>query len=267
MFLPLKNGRRRPLSRRHTGMIDGVLKLAHADRFLKVFPTSREAAESFSDHRRLPIASLAHCGGIRRLDFRKKQFGSGEGNFGSIPLKKRVSFRVMRDPSLQDWPPLHKCSARTPGFQHGAKLRGAHRRTSTRSRAVSSDRAHPPVEPAALHMPVVQGTCRNRKPGPPRLAPWPPTQTAAFMRVGFRRDNAFSGRTGTAAKTRASEIEAAQKKCTGLCLPRNRARNSWTQPPLTAECAKSGLHIRDRKMHEFHRDLEESGLEAPAALC
>ena len=32
-----------------TGMIDGVLKLAHADRFLKVFPTSREAAESLSD--------------------------------------------------------------------------------------------------------------------------------------------------------------------------------------------------------------------------
>ena len=31
-----------------TGMIDGVLKLAHADRFLKSFPTSREAAESFS---------------------------------------------------------------------------------------------------------------------------------------------------------------------------------------------------------------------------
>jgi anti-anti-sigma factor len=32
-----------------TGMIDGVLKLAHADRFLKVYPTAREAAESFSD--------------------------------------------------------------------------------------------------------------------------------------------------------------------------------------------------------------------------
>jgi anti-sigma B factor antagonist len=32
-----------------TGMIDGVLKLAHADRFLKAFPTAREAAESFSD--------------------------------------------------------------------------------------------------------------------------------------------------------------------------------------------------------------------------
>jgi anti-sigma B factor antagonist len=32
-----------------TGMIDGVLKLAHADRFLKAFPTSREAAESLSD--------------------------------------------------------------------------------------------------------------------------------------------------------------------------------------------------------------------------
>jgi anti-sigma B factor antagonist len=32
-----------------TGMIDGVLKLAHADRFLKSFPTAREAAESFSD--------------------------------------------------------------------------------------------------------------------------------------------------------------------------------------------------------------------------
>lgn len=31
-----------------TGMIDGVVKLAHADRFLKSFPTSREAAESFS---------------------------------------------------------------------------------------------------------------------------------------------------------------------------------------------------------------------------
>jgi anti-sigma B factor antagonist len=32
-----------------TGMIDGVLKLAHADRFLKAYPTAREAAESFSD--------------------------------------------------------------------------------------------------------------------------------------------------------------------------------------------------------------------------
>lgn len=32
-----------------TGMIDGVLKLAHADRFLKSYPTAREAAESFSD--------------------------------------------------------------------------------------------------------------------------------------------------------------------------------------------------------------------------
>ena len=32
-----------------TSMIDGVLKLAHADRFLKSYPTAREAAESFSD--------------------------------------------------------------------------------------------------------------------------------------------------------------------------------------------------------------------------
>jgi anti-sigma B factor antagonist len=32
-----------------TGMIDGVLKLAHADRFLKSYPTVHEAAESFSD--------------------------------------------------------------------------------------------------------------------------------------------------------------------------------------------------------------------------
>jgi anti-anti-sigma factor len=32
-----------------TGMIDGVLKLAHADRFLKAYPTAREAAESLSD--------------------------------------------------------------------------------------------------------------------------------------------------------------------------------------------------------------------------
>ena len=32
-----------------TGMIDGVLKLAHADRFLKCYPTAREAAESLSD--------------------------------------------------------------------------------------------------------------------------------------------------------------------------------------------------------------------------
>src|ERR1700682_1235414 len=43
-------------------------------------------------------------------------------------------------------------------------------------------------------------------------APWPPTQTAAFMGVSFRRDNGFSGRSGTAAKTRASEIEAAPKE-------------------------------------------------------
>ena len=32
-----------------TGMIDGVLKLAHADRFLKAYPTAREAAESLSE--------------------------------------------------------------------------------------------------------------------------------------------------------------------------------------------------------------------------
>jgi anti-anti-sigma factor len=32
-----------------TGMIDGVMKLAHADRFLKAYPTVREAAESFSE--------------------------------------------------------------------------------------------------------------------------------------------------------------------------------------------------------------------------
>jgi len=32
-----------------TGMIDGVLKLAHADRFLKCYATPREAAESFSN--------------------------------------------------------------------------------------------------------------------------------------------------------------------------------------------------------------------------
>lgn len=32
-----------------TGMIDGVLKLAHADRFLKAYPTALEAANSFSD--------------------------------------------------------------------------------------------------------------------------------------------------------------------------------------------------------------------------
>jgi anti-anti-sigma factor len=32
-----------------SGMMEGVLKLAHADRFLKCYPTAREAAESFSD--------------------------------------------------------------------------------------------------------------------------------------------------------------------------------------------------------------------------
>ena len=32
-----------------TGMIDGVLKLARADRFLKAYPTALEAANSFSD--------------------------------------------------------------------------------------------------------------------------------------------------------------------------------------------------------------------------
>jgi anti-sigma B factor antagonist len=31
-----------------TGMIDGVLKLTHADRFLRSYPTTLEAAESFS---------------------------------------------------------------------------------------------------------------------------------------------------------------------------------------------------------------------------
>lgn len=32
-----------------TGMIEGVLKLAHADRFLKCYPTALAAAESFKD--------------------------------------------------------------------------------------------------------------------------------------------------------------------------------------------------------------------------
>ena len=32
-----------------TGMIDGVLKLTHADHFLKSYPTAVEAAASFSD--------------------------------------------------------------------------------------------------------------------------------------------------------------------------------------------------------------------------
>ena len=31
-----------------TGMMDGALKLTHADRFLKVYPTALEAADSFS---------------------------------------------------------------------------------------------------------------------------------------------------------------------------------------------------------------------------
>ena len=39
-----------------TGMIDGVLKLAHADRFLKAFPTAHEAAESFSDSSASPAS-------------------------------------------------------------------------------------------------------------------------------------------------------------------------------------------------------------------
>ncbi len=39
-----------------TGMIDGVLKLAQADRFLKSYPTAREAAESFSDSSASPAS-------------------------------------------------------------------------------------------------------------------------------------------------------------------------------------------------------------------
>jgi anti-sigma B factor antagonist len=37
-----------------TGMIDGVLKLAHADRFLKAYATALEAAGSFSDSSSTP---------------------------------------------------------------------------------------------------------------------------------------------------------------------------------------------------------------------
>jgi anti-sigma B factor antagonist len=40
-----------------TGMIDGVLKLAHADRFLKSYPTAREAVESFSDSSASPASA------------------------------------------------------------------------------------------------------------------------------------------------------------------------------------------------------------------
>jgi anti-sigma B factor antagonist len=39
-----------------TGMIDGVMKLAHADGFLKSYPTAREAAESFSDSSAKPAS-------------------------------------------------------------------------------------------------------------------------------------------------------------------------------------------------------------------
>jgi anti-anti-sigma factor len=39
-----------------TGMVDGVLKLAHADRFLKSYPTALEAADSFSDSSALPTS-------------------------------------------------------------------------------------------------------------------------------------------------------------------------------------------------------------------
>lgn len=35
-----------------TGMIDGVLKYAHADRFLKCYPTALAAAESFSESKK-----------------------------------------------------------------------------------------------------------------------------------------------------------------------------------------------------------------------
>jgi hypothetical protein len=35
-------------------MIEGVLKLAHADRFLKSYPTSREAVEKLSDSSAFP---------------------------------------------------------------------------------------------------------------------------------------------------------------------------------------------------------------------
>jgi anti-sigma B factor antagonist len=39
-----------------TGMMEGVLKLTHADQFLKSYPTAREAAESFSDSSSLPAS-------------------------------------------------------------------------------------------------------------------------------------------------------------------------------------------------------------------
>jgi len=41
-----------------TGMIDGVLKLAHADRFLKSYPTAREAAESLSSSSASPASRI-----------------------------------------------------------------------------------------------------------------------------------------------------------------------------------------------------------------
>jgi anti-sigma B factor antagonist len=39
-----------------TGMMEGVLKLTHADRFLKTYPTAIEAAESFSDSAQSPAS-------------------------------------------------------------------------------------------------------------------------------------------------------------------------------------------------------------------
>jgi anti-sigma B factor antagonist len=39
-----------------TGMMEGVIKLTHADRFLKTYPTAIEAAESFSDSAQSPAS-------------------------------------------------------------------------------------------------------------------------------------------------------------------------------------------------------------------
>ena len=69
---------------------------------------------------------------------------------------------------------------------------------------------------------VIAGWLRSRV----RIESWarnvsaarPPSQAAAFVRVSFGGDYAFAGRAGTAAKSRAAEIEAAPKEMNGALL-------------------------------------------------
>jgi len=117
-----------------------------------------------------------------------------------------LSVRERLGPSPQDSLRLHKCSAQTPGFHRVEMLRGAHRHTSTRTRAACSDTTHSPAEPVARHSPAVQEPYRRKTPVLLRL------RRPATSRYCCTHASTLPGRSAASAKACAAQIEAAPEK-------------------------------------------------------